>query len=147
MRIETTMPVTLAARLSAGPTASESAMLERQTLFLKAMARADTAMGVEANAGADAKDRAGEQNREAREAAEELVARSLVQPLLARMRESRDAAPPFGPGEFDKTFGGLMDAEMANRLTRAGNWALIDRVTESLAARGGAKATDKEGVR
>jgi hypothetical protein len=139
MRIDTTMPGTLAAQLSAGPTASESATLERQRLFMQAMARADTA--------ADAPARAADEQKQAREAAEELVARSLVQPLLARMRESRDAAPPFGPGEFDKTFGGLMDAEMANRLTRAGNWALIDRVTESLIARSAAKATEGEGVR
>jgi Rod binding domain-containing protein len=67
---------------------------------------------------------------EARAAAQELVASTLVQPILAQLRETNNAEAPFGPGQWEKTFGPMMDAEIATRIVRASNWGLIDRMTE-----------------
>jgi len=75
---------------------------------------------------------AGEGASGAREAAEEMVAISLVQPILSSLRESSDAAPPFAPGDAERRFGPLFDAEIARRITRASNFPLVDRLARQL---------------
>lgn len=103
--------------------AIDSARTDRQRNFSSVLARAQSPAKKQTHA------------EEARSAAEELVARALVQPILAKWRESRDAAPPFGPGEIDKTFGPIMDAELSNRLTKTGHWTLVDRVADRMLGR------------
>ena len=72
----------------------------------------------------------------AREAAEELVSAALVRPVLARMRASNGAAGPFAPGLWEKTFGPLVDGEVASRIVRASQLGIVDRIAETLTARG-----------
>jgi Rod binding domain-containing protein len=79
----------------------------------------------------------------ARESAEQLVSISLVQPVLKQLRDSDGAAPPFAPTQAERQFRSLMDAELAQRLVRASNFPLVDRLARDLLAR--APATD--GVR
>ena len=73
--------------------------------------------------------------RSARESAEQLVAISLVQPVLKQLRDSDRAAPPFAPTQAERQFRSLMDAELAQRLVRASNFPLVDRLARDLLTR------------
>jgi len=68
----------------------------------------------------------------ARKTAEEFVAVTLVQPVLAQLRATNQAWGPFAPGAYEKQFGPLLDAEVAVRMTRASNFPLVEAVTRSL---------------
>jgi Rod binding domain-containing protein len=68
----------------------------------------------------------------ARDAAEQFVAQSLVQPVFAQLRGSSHAAPPFAPGEAEKTFRPLLDAELARRIVSARQFPLVDAVARNL---------------
>lgn len=68
----------------------------------------------------------------ARDAAEQFVAQSLVQPLFAQLRGSSEAAPPFAPTEAEKTFRPLLDAELARRIVSAQQFPLVDAVARNL---------------
>lgn len=81
----------------------------------------------------------------ARESAEQLVAISLVQPVLKQLRDSDRAAPPFAPTQAERQFRSLMDAELAQRLVRASNFPLVDRLARDLLAR--AAPPSQDGVR
>lgn len=74
----------------------------------------------------------------ARTAAEEFVATSLVQPILAQLREQNEAAAPFAPGPAEKMFGPLWDAEIALRIAKAQRFGLVDAVARNLRTYGGA---------
>ena len=71
----------------------------------------------------------------ARQAAEQFVAIALVQPVLKQFRESSTAAPPFAPTQAEKQFQSLADAQLAERLVRAQNFPLVDRLAQTLLAR------------
>lgn len=73
----------------------------------------------------------------ARRAAESFVSLALIQPVLKQLRETNMAEAPFAPGEVEKQFGPLLDAEISRRITRASNFGLVDRVAELLLERGG----------
>lgn len=68
----------------------------------------------------------------ATEAAKEFVAIALVQPTLKALRESNHAAPPFAPGDAERRFGALLDAEWAKRITESSNFPLVDAVRERM---------------
>ena len=68
----------------------------------------------------------------ARDAAEQFVALTFVQPVLKELRESSQAAPPFAPGEGEKQFRALLDAELARRIVHKERYALVDRVARDL---------------
>ncbi|MFG0274000.1 MAG: hypothetical protein ACF8QF_02970 [Phycisphaerales bacterium] len=68
----------------------------------------------------------------AREAAEQLVAISFIQPVLANLRESSMAADPFGPGDAERRFGHLWDAAIAQRVVKARGFGLVDAVARSV---------------
>jgi Rod binding domain-containing protein len=72
---------------------------------------------------------------QARTAAEQLVSIALVQPMLKRVRESNNAAPPFGPTKGSKTFGTMLDAAYAAEMTSSTRWGLIDSVAQRMMAR------------
>ena len=69
---------------------------------------------------------------EAREAAEKLVAQTLILPVLKQLRESNEAAPPFAPTEGEKQFGALMDQQIAEDITKAAGFPLVDRLARDL---------------
>lgn len=68
----------------------------------------------------------------ARRAAREFVAMSLVQPLLKEMRESNHAAPPFAPTGAEKQFQSMLDAHSAQQIVRARQFSLVDSVARKL---------------
>lgn len=76
--------------------------------------------------------------RTARQAAEEFVGLTLVQPILTMLREQSTAAPPFAPGPGEKVFGPLLDAEIAKRITQAKGFGLIEVVARNLLEKRGA---------
>ena len=71
----------------------------------------------------------------AREAAQQLVSVALVQPIFERLRSSSQASAPFGPGQAEKSFGPLLDAELSRRLTTRSNWPLVNEITKRLVAK------------
>jgi len=75
-----------------------------------------------------------------REAAAQLVSTALVQPILERLRASNQAAAPFAPNQAERTFGALLDTELAQRLTQSGNWPLVDAVASRLLRRQASQA-------
>jgi len=74
---------------------------------------------------------------EAREAAEQLVAASLVSPVLKSLRESTGAAGPFAPGSGERMFRELQDAVLAQRLVKSAHWPLVDTLAQRMLVRGG----------
>lgn len=73
--------------------------------------------------------------QQARASAEELVAITLIEPTLKLLRETNGAAAPFAPGDAEKAFGPLLDAEIARRIVRAKGFSLVDRVASDLLKR------------
>lgn len=74
----------------------------------------------------------GDPEQEARTAAERFVANVFIEPVLKQMRESNNAAPPFGPTQADKQFGALLDRRVAEQVVRAGRFGIVDRITNDL---------------
>ena len=65
---------------------------------------------------------------EARTAAEQLVATTFIKPILAQVRESNNAPAPFGPTQAEKQFGSLLDNQLADEITKAAQFPLVDRL-------------------
>lgn len=81
-----------------------------------------------------------------RQAAEEFISMALVQPILAQLRETNQAAGPFAPGDAEKRFGPMLDAEIAHRMVKSAGWGLVDAVTTRLEGAGSDNATNAPGV-
>lgn len=64
--------------------------------------------------------------------AEQLVAVALVQPLLAQMRESSNAAPPFAPTQAEKQIRALQDASVAQQIVHASRFPMVDRLARGM---------------
>lgn len=73
----------------------------------------------------------------ARRAAEDFVAVALVQPILARVRASNRASAPFAPGQAERQFGAIADAQVARQIVRKGGYPLVDRLAHDLLKRTG----------
>ena len=78
---------------------------------------------------------------EATRIARDLVAVSLVQPLLKEWREAEQSPPPFGPGQAEKQFRAMQDANLAQELTRAQRFPLVERLTRDLRRGASAEVT------
>ncbi len=75
----------------------------------------------------------GQTRREmAREAATQLVAEALIMPVLESMRDSPMLRPPFAPGFAEKRFAPLLDQQIADRITGASNFSLVDQIVDRL---------------
>ncbi|MGE3109424.1 MAG: hypothetical protein AB7G11_14145 [Phycisphaerales bacterium] len=71
----------------------------------------------------------------ARQAAEEFVSMSLVQPLLAQLRSTNHAAAPFAPSTGETQFRQMLDAQIAHDIVRAKQFPLVDAVARKLLSR------------
>lgn len=111
------------------PTVSRG-LLDDQRSFAAVLGRAGVGIPPEGGRRATAQDKA-------RDAAEQLVAVGLVQPVLKELRDSNRAAPPFAPGTGERQFRALMDAEVAQRIVRASRFPLVDRLAQELLKRAG----------
>lgn len=70
--------------------------------------------------------------QQARHAAEDFVSLALIQPILQELRSQNDAAPPFAPGDAERTFGAMFDAEIARRIVKRADYALVNEVARTL---------------
>ncbi len=68
----------------------------------------------------------------ARAAAGRLVASSFIMPLPTSLRESTTAAEPFAPGPAERRFAPMLDWIIADRITEAANFSLIDAIVDRL---------------
>ncbi len=74
-----------------------------------------------------------DQDREAvRQAAAQLVSSTFIMPVLRAMHDSPFLEPPFAPGYAEKRFQPLLDQQVADRLTTAARFPLIDVIVERL---------------
>lgn len=105
-----------------GPRGLGSSLLKAQRSFAGVLSRAEHR--------ADASGVTPEQ--QAREGAESLVALAFVQPMLKEFREANKAAAPFAPTPAEKQFRALMDAELAQRIVRAADFPLVERLARDL---------------
>lgn len=99
------------------PSAAQRRLLDDQAGFAAVLSRANETAS----------------SHPARDAAEKLVAVAFVQPVLAKMREGTQAAAPFQPNQAEKTFRGMMDSSLAQKIVRSSNWSLVQRIEEKLA--------------
>jgi len=75
--------------------------------------------------------------------AEQLVAVALVQPLLAQMRESSNAAPPFAPTQAEKQIRALQDASVAQQIVHASRFPMVDRLARGMLDRAERQGGDR----
>lgn len=78
---------------------------------------------------------------EARRAAERLVSVVLVQPILKQVRETNQAAPPFAPTSGQKQFQSMLDAKLAQEITRSARFPLVERLARDMRERSPTDAT------
>lgn len=76
----------------------------------------------------------------ARDAAEKLVATTLIEPILKEVRANNRAAAPFAPTQAEKQFGSLLDHRLANDIASATNFPIVDRLAQDLLRSGGVTA-------
>ena len=67
-----------------------------------------------------------------RRAAAQLVASTFIMPILQSMHDSPFLKPPFAPGFAEKRFQPLLDQQVADRLTSAARFPLIDIIVDWL---------------
>ncbi len=76
---------------------------------------------------------AGSEDRAAvREAASQLVSSTFIMPVLQSLRESPFVGPPFEPGFAEQRFQPLLDEQVADRITGAANFPLVDVIVDRL---------------
>lgn len=89
---------------------------------------------------------------QAREAAEQLLSVTFIQPVLKQVREMNDAPPPWGPTQAEKQFGPMLDAKLADQLIKAARLPIIERLSRDLNRADlldnlGPKMPEKKGIR
>jgi Rod binding domain-containing protein len=74
-----------------------------------------------------------DQDREAvRQAAAQLVSSTFIMPVLQSMHDSPFLEAPFAPSYAEKRFQPLLDQQVADRLTSAAQFPLIDVIVDRL---------------
>lgn len=99
--------------------------LSAQRTFAQSLGAASFAQGVDTREGRT-------DEAKAREAAEMLVSTTLVEPIFKQLRESNNAAPPFGPTPGEKQFGALLDHRLAHDIVKSANFPMVDRLARNL---------------
>ena len=78
--------------------------------------------------------------KQADDVARKLVSIAFIEPVLAQLRETSQAAGPFAPGDAERRFGPLFDQHVADRITSSANFPLVDSLREHLL--GNAESTE-----
>lgn len=68
----------------------------------------------------------------ATEAAQKLVSSTLVEPILKQLRETNNAAAPFGPTPAEKQFGPILDGQLAEKIVSAADFPMVERIKQDL---------------
>lgn len=74
-----------------------------------------------------------------RKAATEFVATAFIRPVLSQLREStlRPKNGPFAENAAEKRFGPLLDERLADQITKAARFPLIDTIVDRVTRRSG----------
>ncbi len=67
-----------------------------------------------------------------RASAAQLVSSTFIMPVLNAMHESPFMQEPFAPGFAEKRFMPLLNQKIADRITQAANFPLVDLITDRL---------------
>lgn len=67
-----------------------------------------------------------------RDAATKLVSSTFIMPVLETMHESPFLKPPFAPSFAEKRFTPLMDQIIADRITNASSFPIVDAIVDRL---------------
>ena len=70
--------------------------------------------------------------QETRRAAEQFVAKAFIEPVLASVRESSQAAPPFAPTPAELQLRSLADARLAQDVVKHARLPIVDRLARDL---------------
>jgi len=57
---------------------------------------------------------------------------AFIEPLLKKLRETSNAAPPFAPGPAEKQFRGIADAQVARQIAQSWRFGLVDSLARRL---------------
>jgi Rod binding domain-containing protein len=68
----------------------------------------------------------------AKEVAQKLVSLAFIEPVLAKLRETNQAAGPFAPSNAERRFGPLFDQHLADRITSSANFPLVESLRDHL---------------
>ncbi|MEM9066753.1 MAG: rod-binding protein [Planctomycetota bacterium] len=117
-------------------------LLADQRRFEEVLSGRSTTLAGTANA---ARSEMGTEEEQARQAAEQMVALTFVQPILAQMRESSDPAGPFKPSAAEKQFRSMHDRLIAGDLVKAANFPIVEQLTQDLMKTGGLTAQQEGG--
>ncbi|GEM_PF-2990655 len=98
-----------------------SRMMERAPSFASAIARVG----------------GGSREKQINEAAQQLVATSLVQPILDSMMKSHFREGPFAPGPVEERFMPLLNRHLSDQIVQGSNFGLVQALTDQLTARTG----------
>lgn len=91
--------------------------------------------------GADA-----ERAKDLRKAAEQLVATTFIQPMLAKMREDPFKNDLFHGGRTEEIFGEQLDTILSERIVSRADFSIVDAVYNSIAKKGNLPAAPAQGV-
>ncbi len=116
------MNITPASNSTWMPSLSQPHLAERQRSFGQALATDRRGRGADL-----------EVDKE-REAAEQLIATTFIEPMLREAREVRSSDGPFGMTEAEKQFGSLMDTATAKNMVRSWDFPMIDRLARDMRA-------------
>lgn len=72
-----------------------------------------------------------------REAAQQLVAVTFIEPILREAREVRSSEGPFGITQAEKQFGSMLDAATAKDMVRSWQFPLVDKLARDMRAETG----------
>ena len=67
-------------------------------------------------------------HQQAYEAAQSLVATTLIQPILSQIREDPFRSELFHGGTAEDSFGAQLDTILADRITRASNFPIVESI-------------------
>jgi hypothetical protein len=67
-----------------------------------------------------------------RESASKLVSSAFIMPVLEMLHDSEFLEPPFAPTVAEKRFQPLLDQHIADRITSAANFPLVDAIVDRL---------------
>lgn len=70
--------------------------------------------------------------QETRRVAEQFVAKAFIEPVLASVRESSQAAPPFAPTPAELQLRSLADARLAQEVVKHARLPIVDRLARDL---------------
>lgn len=87
-----------------------------------------------------------EQAEELRTAAQQLVATTLIQPMLAKMREDPFKSDLFHGGRAEEIFGQQLDVIYSERIVSRADFSVVDAVYNNMAQRAAQAASRGGGV-